>query len=161
MFFDRDGVLNADEGYTHRPDQFRWLPGAREAIRLCNDRGWFAFVVTNQAGVARGLYDEQQVQSLHAFVQEELAAAGAHVDAFEYCPHHPDGAVEGYRRDCRRRKPGPGMIEALLESWPVDAARSFLVGDKDSDVAAATAAGIRGHLFPGGDLAAFVASRLG
>lgn len=156
VFFDRDGVLNRDAGYTHRPDQFEWMPGAREAIRLCNDQGRLVFVVTNQAGVAKGLYDEATVQALHHWMAGELAVSGAHVDAFEYCPHHPDGTVSRYNKMCRRRKPAPGMIEDLLEAWPVDKSRSLLIGDKDSDVQAAAAAGIAGRLFQGGDLLAFL-----
>lgn len=156
MFFDRDGVLNRDDGYTHRPDQFEWIAGAREAIRLCNDQGRLVFVVTNQAGVAKGFYDEATVRALHGWMAEELAAVGAHVDAFEYCPHHPDGTVSHYSKACRRRKPAPGMIEDLLKAWPVDKSRSLLVGDKDSDIEAAAAAGIGGRLFQGGNLLAFL-----
>lgn len=160
LFFDRDGVLNRDDGYTHRPDQFEWMPGAREAIRLCNDQGRLVFVVTNQAGVAKGFYDEATVQTLHRWMNEELATVGAHVDAFEYCPHHPDGTISDYSNVCRRRKPEPGMIEDLLKAWPVDKSCSLLIGDKPSDVEAAAAAGIAGHLFAGGDLLSFLKSRL-
>lgn len=151
-FLDRDGVLNKDDGYTHRPDQFKWLPGAREAIRLCNDGGYLVFVVTNQAGVARGLYDEQAVHRLHNWMQEDLAPIGAHIDAFEYCPHHPEGSEESYRRDCRRRKPQPGMILDLLKTWPVAADKSFLIGDKNSDLQAAQAARIKAFKYSGGNL---------
>ncbi len=157
IFLDRDGVLNVNHGYVHSPDAFDWIEGARAAVRACNDRGMLVFVVTNQAGVAHGYYDEASVEALHGWINERLAEDGAHVDAFEYCPHHAEGKVEAYRRDCRRRKPGPGMIEDLLARWNVDASRSLLVGDSDSDVAAAQAAGIAGRLFTGGDLAAFVA----
>lgn len=157
VFFDRDGVINVDHGYVHRPSQFEWVDGAVAAIRLCNDLGYFVFVVSNQAGVARGIYSEQDVRDLHRWVDEQLAVHGAHVDAFEFCPHHPDGDVEGYRRTCRRRKPAPGMIQDLLARWPVDRARSLMVGDKDIDMAAANAAGIRGHRFQGGNLLEFMA----
>lgn len=156
LFLDRDGVLNIDKGYLHRQEDFVWIDGARDTVRLANDKGWFVFVVTNQAGVARGYYEERDIGVLHAFMQEELAASGAHIDAFEYCPHHPEGTRPGYDKACDRRKPGPGMIRDLLKAWPVDAARSFLVGDMPHDVAAAEAAGIRGHIFPGGDLLALV-----
>ena len=160
VFFDRDGVLNRDIGYLHRPGDFAWLEGAREAVRLCNDRGCYVFVVTNQAGVARGYYGEQNVRALHGWIDEQLAAAGAHVDRFEYCPHHPHGTVDGYARSCRRRKPQPGMILDLLDNWPVDVAKSFLIGNTQSDLDAAAAAGIAGHLYQGGDLEIFVAARL-
>jgi D,D-heptose 1,7-bisphosphate phosphatase len=160
LFFDRDGVLNADTGYVHRKEDFQWLEGARAAIRLCNDRGWFVFVVTNQAGVAHGHYPESAVDTLHGWMDEELARDGAHVDAYEYCAHHPDGKLARHRRACRRRKPEPGMILDLLERWPVDKAGSFLVGNMPSDIQAAQAAGISGQLYAGGDLRDFLAARL-
>ena len=160
VFFDRDGVLNRDIGYLHRPDEVEWLEGAGKAVRLCNDAGYFVFVVTNQAGVARGYYGEKDVHTLHDWMNAELARQGAHVDAFEYCPHHPEGVEGPYRRTCRRRKPEPGMLEDLLSAWPVDKDQSFLIGNMQSDMDAAAAAGLKAHLYQGGDLAAFVASRL-
>lgn len=161
LFLDRDGVLNIDKGYLHRREDFVWIEGARETVRLANDRGWFVFVVTNQAGVARGYYEERDIAILHEFMQQELAASGAHIDAFEYCPHHPDGTRPGYDKVCDRRKPGPGMIRDLLKAWPVDTARSFLVGDMPHDVAAAETAGLRGHRFEGGSLLDLVKPLLG
>jgi D,D-heptose 1,7-bisphosphate phosphatase len=160
VFFDRDGVLNRDIGYLHRPADFEWLEGAKAAIRLCNDAGYFVFVVTNQAGVARGYYDESHVHKLHDWMRVELAREGAHVDAFAYCPHHPDGVRPEYRRTCRRRKPEPGMILDLLADWPVAREASSLIGNTQSDLDAAAAAGLAGHLYQGGDLAAFTAARL-
>lgn len=160
VFFDRDGVLNRDINYLYRPQDFEWLEGARKAIRLCNDAGYFVFVVTNQAGVARGYYGESDVRNLHAWINAELAREGAHVDAFEYCPHHPDGIHPDYRRACRRRKPEPGMILDLLSNRTVDKEKSFLVGNMQSDLDAATGAGLTAHLYQGGDLAALVASHL-
>lgn len=160
VFFDRDGVLNHDDGYTHDPHGFRWIDGAREAIRRVNDAGWFAFVVTNQAGVARGYYDEAAVEALHRWMNADLRTIGAHIDAFRYCPHHPDGTVAGYAKACDWRKPGPGMLTDLLGKWPVDARRSFLIGDKASDLEAARRAGIHGCLYTGGDLAETVGGEI-
>ena len=159
-FLDRDGVLIEDTGWPHKPEDARWIPGAAQAVKRLNDAGWLVFVVTNQAGVARGLFPELQVGVMHGWMAHEFAVLGAHVDAFEYSPNHPEAKLEQYRIDCRRRKPRPGMIEDLLAAWPVDAARSFLVGDRDTDIAAARAAGITGHLFEGGDLDTFVARLL-
>jgi D-glycero-D-manno-heptose 1,7-bisphosphate phosphatase len=156
VFLDRDGVLNRDTGYPHLPDHVEWTPGALEAVKLLNDRGYFVFVITNQAGVAHGLYGEDAVAALHTWMADELAQAGAHVDAFSYCPFHPDGAVQAYRAVSARRKPHPGMILDILADWPVETGGSFLVGDRETDIAAARAAGLPGYLFPGGDLLGFI-----
>ena len=162
VFFDRDGVLNEDIGYAHRPYQLRWMPGAREAVKRANDAGLFTFVVTNQAGVARGLYDEAAIGAFHQAMQADLWAIGAHMDGFEYCPHHPDFGRDGTAPvDCRRRKPGPGMILDLMARWTIDPARSLLIGDRETDLAAASAAGIAGHLYQSGSVDDLLARALG
>ncbi|MDA9441625.1 D,D-heptose 1,7-bisphosphate phosphatase [Bradyrhizobium sp. CCBAU 51745] len=160
VFFDRDGVLNHDAGYLFEASKFEWMDGAREAVRLVNEAGYFAFVVTNQSGVARGFYRERDVEALHRWMADELAAVGARIDAFEYCPDHPEGVIERYRRDSDRRKPGPGMIIDLMKRFPVAADRSILIGDQPRDLDAARAAGIRGLLFREGNLATFVREAL-
>ena len=160
VFFDRDGVLNHDSGYTFESSKLKWIDGAREAVKAVNDAGYFAFVVTNQSGVARGLYEEHHVLALHRWMAEDMAPVGAHIDAFEYCPEHPDGTIERYRGISGRRKPGPGMITDLLGRFPVDATGSFLIGDRSSDIEAAQAAGLTGHLFEGGNLEIFVQQHL-
>jgi D-glycero-D-manno-heptose 1,7-bisphosphate phosphatase len=152
VFFDRDGVLNEDRGYVYRPEDLHWLPGARECVRAVNDSGRLAFVVTNQSGVARGYYDENAVIAFHAEMQRQLLAVGAHIDAFAFCPHHPDGTVPPYARRCDCRKPMPGMILTLLDRWPVRRQDSILIGDRPSDLLAAEAAGISARLYGGGDL---------
>ena len=156
VFFDRDGVLNVDSDYLFEIDKFLWIDGAIEAVKAVNDAGYFAFVITNQSGVARGLYQETDIHRLHDWMAEQLAAHDARIDAFEYCPFHPDGLIERYRRVSDRRKPQPGMITDLLKQFPVDATRSFVVGDRPSDIEAARAAGLAGHIFAGGNLRDFV-----
>lgn len=156
VFLDRDGVLNHDYGHVGSIERFRWIDGARTAVRKLNDAGRFVFVVTNQAGVARGHYKEADVQHLHRFVQDELRIEGAHIDDFRYCPHHPTSAIEQYRRACSWRKPSAGMLLDLLSEWPIDAARSCILGDNESDLEAGLSAGITGHLFRGGNLDHFV-----
>lgn len=160
VFFDRDGVLNQDTGYAFRPEQIVWFPGAKAAVKAVNDAGLFAFVATNQSGVARGLYGEDEVRALHLWMNAQLIAAGAHIDAFAYSPYHPQAAVETYRRDSDCRKPGPGMLRALMAAHAVDPSRSLMIGDGARDVAAAQAAGIEGLLFEGGDVAAALAPTL-
>ena len=155
-FLDRDGVLNHDRGYIHRPDDFVWVDGAQAAVRRLNDEGYRVFVVTNQAGVARGLYSEADIGALHGWVGAELARAGARIDAFYHCPHHPDFGPPEYRRECDCRKPAPGMLLKAMADFPVEAARSFLIGDRETDIGAARAAGVAGHLFSGGSLLCFL-----
>lgn len=160
VFFDRDGVLNVDIGYLHRPADLRWTEGALDAIALVNRSGYLCFVITNQSGVARGYFDEAAVVVLHEVMRAQAAAAGARIDDFRFSPDHPDGVVPAYRRDSDWRKPRPGMILDLMACWPVEPSGSFVIGDKPSDLAAAEAAGLPGHLFTGGNLADFVARLL-
>lgn len=153
IFFDRDGVLNEEVGYLWRVEDFRWVEGAREAVELCNERGLLTVVVTNQSGIARGLYTAHDVDNLHAFMQRGLAAVGAHIDAFYYCPHHPEGIVAEFSIACDCRKPKPGMIERACRELDIDPAQSILFGDSKRDIEAAQAAGLRaGIFFTGGNL---------
>jgi D-glycero-D-manno-heptose 1,7-bisphosphate phosphatase len=160
VFFDRDGTINTDAGYTFRPADLTFLPGAIAAVKRVNDLGYFAFLVTNQSGVARGYFTEADVAAFHAEMQRRLRAAGAHFDDIRYCPHHPEGTVVPYNRLSDWRKPAPGMLLDLMRAWPIARDASLVVGDKDIDVQAASAAGLRGLLFPGGDLDAFLAPHL-
>lgn len=160
VFFDRDGVLNHDTGYIHRIEDFRWTETARRAIKYCNDAGYFVFVVTNQAGIAQGYYDEAAVRRLHGHMNDTLREDGARIDDFRYCPHHPEGAVATYAKSCDCRKPRPGMIMSLLEAWPVAVQGSILFGDRHSDIEAAEAAGLPGVLFAGGCLHSVVVATL-
>ncbi|MBE1236950.1 HAD-IIIA family hydrolase [Phaeovibrio sulfidiphilus] len=152
VFLDRDGVLNVDHGYQYRTDTLEWMDGAIDAVRRLNELGYYVFVVTNQAGVARGYYGEEDVRTLHRFMSETLNRHGAFVDDWRYCPWHPEATLPAYRGVHPWRKPAPGMLLDLMESWPVRTTGSLLVGDRDTDMEAARAAGIPGLLFTGGNL---------
>lgn len=157
VFFDRDGVLIADSGYPHRPEHLVFLPGAAAAVRRVNAAGLAAVLVTNQSGVARGLFTEDQMHAFHDLLAEALAAEGARLDAIYHCPYLPDAAVEAYSHpDHPDRKPNPGMLLRAIADLDLDPARSVMIGDKPSDVEAARRAGVKGVLFEGGDLDAFV-----
>jgi D-glycero-D-manno-heptose 1,7-bisphosphate phosphatase len=147
VFLDRDGVLNVDHGYTFRLEDLELMPTATAAVRLLNDAGYYVIVVTNQSGVARGLYPETAVKLFNAHLQDALLADGARIDAFYYCPHHPDGKIKELAIRCHCRKPQPGMLEQAARDRPIDLSRSFLIGDKDHDVEAAQAFHIRGIKF--------------
>ena len=159
-FLDRDGVINDDLGYTFRPSDLRFKTGAPEAIRTLNDRGYYVFVVTNQAGVARGLYGPSDVDRFHAEINKQLALRGAHVDRFYYCPYHPEGVVPEFALDHFDRKPNPGMLVRAMNEWPVVLERSFLIGDSESDIQAAKRVNVRGEMYKGGDLSKLVDSIL-
>ena len=146
-FLDRDGVLNVDHGYVHRTEQLEWVAGAPESVRLLNEAGYYVLVITNQSGVARGFFDEAAVKAFHAHMQNVLAEKGAHIDAFYYCPHHPEGTVKAFAMACSCRKPRTGMLEQAARDWPIDITRSFFIGDKDADMAAAAAFKVRGIKF--------------
>lgn len=156
VFLDRDGVLNVERNHVCRPTEFEWITGAPAAVKWLNDQGYLAVVVTNQAGIGRGLYTEDEFLEFTRWINEQLGRVGAHIDATYYCPHHPTEAVGPYRLTCECRKPAAGLLRRALVEWRVDAARSLMIGDSTSDLLAAEAAGLRGFLFPGGNLLAFV-----
>ena len=155
LFLDRDGVINHDHGWVGKRERFEFVPGAIEAMRAAADAGWHVFVVTNQSGIARGLYDETQFAALSAWMIDQIRAGGGNVDALRYCPTHPEAPLAAYRRADPRRKPGSGMLLELIAAWQLDPARCVLIGDQPTDLEAASAAGMPAHLFPGGNLDAF------
>jgi D,D-heptose 1,7-bisphosphate phosphatase len=156
LFLDRDGVLNVDHGYVGSRDRFEWVDGARDAIRHATEAGWHVFIVTNQAGVARGHFDEAAIHDLLDWIGDQAREAGGTIDDARYCPYHPDGTVEAYRQVHPWRKPLPGMLLDLIQMWELDPGKAVMVGDQDSDMQAAEAAGVAGYLFRGGNLLSFI-----
>lgn len=146
VFLDRDGTLVEEAGYLDRLDRLVIFPWSIDAVRLLNRAGFAVVVVTNQAGIAKGFFDEAFVQETHRFLDSKFAAAGACVDRYYYCPHLPDAAVEVYRASCDCRKPRPGMIRAAVRDLGIDVARSYVVGDRWLDMEMAQAAGATGIL---------------
>ena len=142
VFLDRDGTLVEEVPYLHDPELVRLVPGACAALRKLAAAGFALVVVTNQAGVAKGYYDEDVVERVHRRLRELLAAGGVALDGMWYCPHHPDGAVAELTRSCRCRKPGPGMLEMAAAELGLDLAASYLIGNHPSDVGAARAGGV-------------------
>jgi D-glycero-D-manno-heptose 1,7-bisphosphate phosphatase len=143
VFLDRDGTLIEERGYLDRLELLSVLPWTTDAIRLLNRAGFAAVVVTNQSAVGRGIVDEPFLHSVHAALDARLAAGRARIDAYYFCPHHPDAEVARYRQACRCRKPGPGMIEQACRDLEIDPARSVMVGDRWLDVECGRAAGTR------------------
>ncbi len=156
VLLDRDGVLNLDAGYTHRPEDFRFVPGAPEAVAWLNHAGWLAIVVTNQSGIGRGYYSEAEFHEFTRWIEAALAGHGARLDATYYCPHHPSEAKGAYCIRCGCRKPAPGMLRAALADFGLDARDCVMVGDRPSDLEAAAACGISGLGFSGGNLERFL-----
>jgi len=141
-FLDRDGVINIDHGYLYRWEDFEYVPGAVEAMRALHQAGYLLVIVTNQSGIARGMYTEQDFQTLSERMREHLLSEGVPLAAIEFCPHLPDGQVPAYRCECGCRKPAPGMILRAARSLDVCLAQSLLFGDKPSDIEAAYAANL-------------------
>jgi D-glycero-D-manno-heptose 1,7-bisphosphate phosphatase len=144
VFVDRDGTINEQMGYVNHISRFKILPGIPDAIRLLNDLGFLAIVVSNQSGVARGYYPLDLVHEVHALLKKELKEeAGATVDAILFCPHHPQGVVPEFSMDCECRKPKTGLIDQACMAFDIDLSRSFMVGDMCSDLEFADRAGIK------------------
>jgi D-glycero-D-manno-heptose 1,7-bisphosphate phosphatase len=146
VFLDRDGTLIEERNYLDRLDLIAPVPGVAGALARLRDAGFALVLVSNQAGVARGYFDESFVRAAHEHLAALFARDGIVLDGYYYCPHHPEGVVEGYRRECRCRKPAPGMVEDAARDLDLDVARSFVIGDKWLDVELARNAGARGIL---------------
>ena len=151
ILLDRDGTIIVDHGYVGSVERVEFIDGSPEAIASFNLVGIPVAVVTNQAGVARGLYGLDDVAQVHQYIAERLAEHGAHIDMFLYCPYHPEGVVEAFARTSEDRKPGPGMARAAQATLNLDLTASWVVGDRPEDIGLAEAVGASAiYLGPGG-----------
>ena len=142
IFLDRDGVINVDTGYVYLVDDFKFIDGVIDALLKLKQKGYLLVVVTNQSGIARGMFTEEQFMSLTEWMDWSLADRGVDLDGIYFCPHHPSEGSDQYRKSCTCRKPGPDMILDAVKHLDIDLARSYMVGDKPSDMKAAINAGV-------------------
>ncbi|HEY5715762.1 MAG TPA: D-glycero-beta-D-manno-heptose 1,7-bisphosphate 7-phosphatase [Psychromonas sp.] len=143
VFLDRDGVLNVDNGYVSNSDDFQFIDGVIDACRALKEKGYLLVVITNQSGIARGYFSEEQFHNLTEWMDWSLADRGVDLDGIYYCPHHAENGLGEYKVDCDCRKPKPGMLINAIEDLNIDPSQSILVGDKVSDIQAGLAAGIK------------------
>ncbi len=146
IFLDRDGNINVEKDYLHRVEDFEFEEGALEAIKIFSESEYLIVVVTNQSGVARGYYSEEDVKTLHDYLDRRVRETGGRVDGYYYCPHHPEKGIGDYKKDCGCRKPEPGMFLEAKRDLDIDFENSIMVGDKMSDVEAGRRLGMRGIL---------------
>jgi D-glycero-D-manno-heptose 1,7-bisphosphate phosphatase len=143
VFIDRDGTISEEVGYINHPSRFRLFPYAADAIKHLNNNGWLAILVTNQAGVARGYFSEEMIQTVHAALTADLESDGAKLDGIYYCAHHPSVGEPPFRLDCDCRKPKPGLITRAAHDFEIDLSSSWMVGDRYSDIELARNAGLK------------------
>ena len=143
VFLDRDGTINVEKNYLYRPEDLEFIDQTPEAIALLNEHRYLVIVVTNQAGIARGYYREDDVHRLHDYMNEQLIILHAHIDAFYYCPHHPEAGNGKYRVKCHCRKPDTGMLEQACKEYHIDVNSSWMVGDNCGDITAGNRFGLK------------------
>ena len=157
VFLDRDGVINVDRGnYVYEINDFTWIEGAKQAVKLVKENNFIVIVITNQAGVAHGYYKESDINKIHKFINSELKKINTYIDDFFYCPHHPLGSIPKYTKNCNCRKPNSGMLKNATAKWEIDLNNSFLVGDKKTDIEAAHNHNVEGFMFSGKNLYYFI-----
>jgi D-glycero-D-manno-heptose 1,7-bisphosphate phosphatase len=144
VFLDRDGTINEQMGYINHISRFKILDSVHDAIRLLNENGYYSIILSNQSGVARGYFPIELVDEIHTLLTDSLRNHGAYVDGFFFCPHYPRGDIKEYRVECDCRKPKTGLIEKACDSFDIDIARSYMVGDRYTDIEFAHRAGLKG-----------------
>ncbi|NCC01772.1 MAG: D-glycero-beta-D-manno-heptose 1,7-bisphosphate 7-phosphatase [Clostridia bacterium] len=146
VFLDRDGTINIDKAYLSKVEDFKHIPGAIEGLKMLQDAGYLLIVITNQSGIARGYYSEEDFLKLNNWMLSDLKKKGIKIAKVYYCPHHPNGKIEKYKMDCNCRKPKLGMYEEAIEDFDIDLSQSFAIGDKIRDVAICEKTSCRGYL---------------
>jgi D-glycero-D-manno-heptose 1,7-bisphosphate phosphatase len=143
VFLDRDGTIIEDSGYINHPVQVHFIPGAIGAIKKLNAAGYKVIVITNQSGVARGLFSEDMLQTVDKYIQKTILNGGAHLDGLYYCPHHPEHGIYPYKQECDCRKPNPGLIKKAAKEHQIELGSSFMIGDHSTDITAGHRAGVK------------------
>lgn len=146
IFLDRDGTINIEKDYLHKIEDFEFEPGSLEAIKIFTDLGYEVIIVTNQSGIARGYYTERDLIKLNDYMIEKINDFGGKILECYFCPHHPEKGIEEYKVDCQCRKPNPGMLEEAIEKYEIDRDKSYMVGDKISDIEAGQRARVKSVL---------------
>lgn len=146
VFLDRDGTINVEKGYLHRLEDFVYLPGAVEGLRLLQEMGFLLIVITNQSGIARGYYTEDDYLKLDRWMKADLESKGVHITASYYCPHHPKASIPDYRKVCECRKPGTGLFRQAIREWNIELSGSYAIGDRERDLAICVGTGCKGYL---------------
>ena len=160
-FLDRDGVINVDKGYVYKISDFEWMQDAKEAIQFLNKQNFYVFVISNQSGISRGYYTEEDILKLQRYINKELQLFDAYIDDFYFSPYHKDGINSyKYKNLEHLRKPNTGMLELAKKQWDFSKRNSFLIGDKESDIICARRFGIMGYKFNGGSLLEFIKNNI-
>ena len=146
IFLDRDGTINIEKNYLYKKEEFEFIAGMPKAIKKWNDLGYLVLVITNQAGIARGFYEEVDVDILHKHINRCLKKVSAHIDGFYFCPHHPTEGIGKYKVECNCRKPNTGLLEKAIKDFNVDISKSYLFGNKGSDIEAGNRIGVQTFL---------------
>lgn len=146
VFLDRDGTINIDKGYLYKISDFEFLPGAVEGLRMLQDAGYLLIIITNQSGIGRGYYTEEDFMRLNDYMKEELKKSGVNISGVYYCPHLPDAEVERYRKICNCRKPATGLFERAVKDFDIDLSLSYAIGDKERDCSICLKSDCRGFL---------------
>lgn len=146
VFLDRDGTINVDKNYLYKIDEFEYLPGVKDGLKILQEEGYLLVIVTNQSGIARGYYSEEDYLKLNEWMLKDMEQSGIHITDSFYCPHHPEALIEKYRCECNCRKPQLGLYLEAMKKYKIDFEQSYVIGDKLRDLELCKQYGTRGYL---------------